>query len=297
VSGASASALRTTVRVDASESGAPILTMAGAVLGMSRVRAGSASAPTFRDAHVSELRTALAAAQKVMTSGKLPPPSDTLLPVRPTVPFPAEPIAQVAAVENMDLLRKFVAREGNFDAFVMTPPTMAWRDARAKSALAKLRSTPEGAKLTVDKMDPIQAWRSWDGCIRTRCAVVVINVVPDRTPFLFHKPAEVVDFSRGNVSSVRLMRDGVFVEPIESDFIPASLNVSGYQAAKKPMFSQGIVMYRAGEFAPRPTGGIPRYELLVVDATRPDRPVRIVLPPVLIQNVINDFVPYGLRRE
>jgi CBS domain-containing protein len=218
-----------------------------------------------------------------------------LLPVRPTIAFPAAPVAAVAAITDDDLMKKYLADGGNFRVFVMTPPVMAWRDARARDALAKLKSTPAGAALSLSTMDPIQGWSGWDPCIRARCALVAINVVPDRTPFLFHRIG-VVDFSRGNVRSITLLRDGVPVEAIETAYFPAVLNVAEQVAAQKPVFSQGVALYRAREFAPKPTGGMARFELSIVDATRPDRPVRIALPPALAQTIINDFAPYGLTR-
>jgi len=233
-----------------------------------------------------------------MTSGKVAAPSDSLLPMRPVAPFPAELIAAVAAVEAIDL-RKYVVESGDFSIFVMTPQMMGWRDARAQSALARFKSTPAGAALTIDKIDPVQGWRSWDSCVKARCAVVVINVVPDRTPFLFHRvgPTDIVEFRQGNVKSVQLLRDGAPVEPIESAYIPAVLNTANYESAKKTVFTQGILMFRPREFAPKPTGGMARYELVITDATRPrDRPTRFAIAPAIIQTIINDFAPYGLTK-
>jgi hypothetical protein len=287
---ADARSIRTTARLADGESGAPILSLAGVVVGM---HAGNAGA---REVPASDLRAVLAAAQRLSGGGASRAPSDSLLPLRPTTPFPAEPIQAVARSEGTEVMRRYLAAGGNFDVFVMTPQLMAWRDTRAKELLARLKAAPSGSSITADRLDPVQGWRGWDQCIASRCAVVLVNVVPDRTPFLFHRLTGTVDFSRANVRSVTLMRDGSPVEPVEAAYFPAVLNASEYAAARKPVFQQGLVMYRAREFAPKPTGGMARYELVVVDATRPDRPVRVAMPPALIQTIINDFAPYGLTR-
>jgi hypothetical protein len=248
------------------------------------------------EVHASELRAALADAAKVVAAASFRPPADSLLPVRPRSPFPAAPIAALAAIENLVLLKRYRTARGDFEVFVMTPPVMGWRDARAKSAYEKLRAAAPGGKLPSSRVDPIQAWPSWDACIRARCAVVAINVVPDRTPFLFHKTSEIVNFSRGDVAGITLLRDGVPVESIETSFFPAVLNTAEHAAAKKVVFSQGVALFRAREFAPSPTGAISRYAVLVTDATRRDRPERIELDAATIQSIINDFAPYGLAR-
>jgi hypothetical protein len=287
VTTADARTLRTSARVADGEAGAPIVSLGGAVLGMHG---------TGREISAADLRTVLSGAQRLPGGGTASAPSDSLLPVRPAMPFPAEPLQAVAASEGTDVMRRYLADGGNFDVFVMTPPLVAWRDARAKEVLARLKATPAGGTITADRIDPVQGWRGWDQCVSARCAMVLINVVPDRTPFLFHRLTGTVDFARANVRSVTLMRDGMRVEPVEVAYFPAVLNTAEYAAARKPVFQQGLVMYRAREFAPKPTGGMARYELVVVDATRPDRPVSIVIPPATVQAIINDFAPYGLAR-
>ena len=291
VSSADERSLKTSTRIGSTESGAPLLSTAGEVIGMSVSQGNQA-----REIHSADLRIAIEAGKKAISPASYSPPSDALLPVRPRTPFPADPIAAVAAVENLDLLRRYRVATGSFEVLVMTPPVMGWRDARAKSALSKMQGAARGTNAPLTKADPVQGWRGWDACVKERCAVVAINVVPDRTPFLYHKPTEVVDFRSGNVRSVTLMRDGVPVEAIESAIFPAVLNSADYAARNRPVFSQGIALYRAREFAPRPTGGVSRYEVVVVDATRPDRPVRIAIESGIIQAIINDFAQYGLTR-
>jgi hypothetical protein len=220
--------------------------------------------------------------------------------VRPVAPFPAEPIKAVAGLERDDVLKKYLADAGSIDLMILTPPVAGWRAARARAVLEAERAAARGEAPVRGSpaimIDPIEQWRDWDSALRERWAVVMINAVPDRTPFLFHKRGEVLDFRNGNVSSITLLRDGIAVEPIETAYFPAVANVADHTAKSKPVFQQGIALYRPREFAPLPTGGMSRYEVAVTVAERPDRPVRISLSAAMIQTIINDFAPYGLQR-
>ncbi len=278
--------IRTTAKPTVTEGGAPIVTLAGEVVGLSIFPFGRAA-----EVHFADLQTALAAARKLVAQPGFTAASDSLLPVRPVAPFPVEHATALAATASLDVMKKYRADRDNVQLFVMTPQMMAWREARAQAAVAARRGTT--APATKDKADPIQGWKSWDGCVKERCAVVVLNAVPERTPFLFHK-LDVVDFN-SSVGNLTLLRDGVAVEPIEIAIIPAVLNPPDYLARKKPVSSQGIAMYRAREFAPRTTGGISKFEVLIVDPSR-GKQFRIALEPALIQTIINDFAPYGLTR-
>jgi S1-C subfamily serine protease len=284
--------ISTTATTNSAESGAPVVALSGEVVAMNIFPAGGRAL----EIHAVELRAALLSAEAIAGAPGFIRVSDSLLPVRPRTPFPAAPITALAAVENLDLLKRYRSARGDFEVFVMTPPVMGWRDARAKSASEKLRAGARAGKPPLSRVDPVQGWPGWDSCIRERCAVVAINVVPDRTPFLYHKPAELVNFSRGDVSGLTLLRDGVPVEPIEMSFFPAVLNAAEHAEAKKAVFSQGIALYRAKEFAPSPTGAISKYTVVVTDAARGNRLERIDLDAATIQSIINDFAPYGLAR-
>ena len=228
----------------------------------------------------------------ISTFGALAP-KDSLLPVLPRAPFPAEPIRAVAGNAIYDV-RPYQLAEGNFRVFMMTPQVMAWRQAQAQQALAQWKREKRGRGVMRDIIDPIQVWRDWDEYVAERKAVVVFNVMPSRAAFPFYEPDKLQDIMDGDVQEMKLFRDGKEVVPVEKLRIPAVVNVDEHRAQGRRVALQGIYVYRAEDFAPRPDGSVATYSMTLWEQSRPSNPVKVTIDnrKKMIEMIWRDFTAY-----
>jgi len=218
-------------------------------------------------------------------------PSDSLLPVLPSDPFPKPPIDAVSAVADLNL-QVYRTGAGPFRVLVMTPQIMAWRQVQADKALADRKQHDPRKAAQWRRIDPIEGWRDWRDYLDDRRAVVIVNVMPDGAAFPFYDADKLQSFDAGNFKSMVITRDGVPIVPIEKVRIPAVLNVDEMRASGRQIPMQGIYVYRIRDFAPRAVGTTANYAVRIVDAAQSDKPVLIPIQPALIEQLWKDFTPY-----
>lgn len=276
--------------------GGPLLNLDGYVialnstkesqLALSDVNAGPRVASSVPVASIAD------AVQRARTSlSSTGAPSDSLLPVLPSDPFPKPPIDAVSAVAdlNLDVYR---TGGGPFRVLVMTPQIMAWRQVQADKALADRKQHDPRKAAQWRRIDPIEGWRDWRDYLDDRRAVVIVNVMPDGAAFPFYDADKLQSFDAGNFKSMVITRDGVPIVPTEKVRIPAVLNVDEMRASGRQIPMQGIYVYRIRDFAPRAVGTTANYAVRIVDAAQPEKPVLIPIQPALIEQLWKDFTPY-----
>jgi hypothetical protein len=85
----------------------------------------------------------------------------------------------VATVPQVDL-RPYSRSVTGFDYMLITPPSMAWRAAKASESLLarwRQRETRAGVEEN-ERVDPIQNWPRWDEYVAGRKAVIAVHVAP-----------------------------------------------------------------------------------------------------------------------
>ena len=255
-------------------------------LALSDVNAGARVASSVPVASIAD------ALQRARTSASsMGAPSDSLLPVLPSDPFPKPPIDAVSAVADLNL-QVYRTGAGPFRVLVMTPQIMAWRQVQADKALADRKQHDPRKAAQWRRIDPIEGWRDWRDYLDDRRAVVIVNVMPDGAVFPFYDADKLQSFDAGNFKSMVITRDGVPIVPIEKVRIPAVLNVDEMRASGRQIPMQGIYVYRIRDFAPRAVGTTANYAVRIVDAAQSDKPVLIPIQPALIEQLWKDFTPY-----
>lgn len=283
------------VNVNYFNSGGPLLNLDGRVVAINTLRtAAKTGAPrTSLAVPVAELAPFMEKAKGTIATFGALAPKDSLLPVLPRTPFPAEPIRAIASNDTYDV-RPYQLSEGPFRVFMMTPQVMAWRQAQAVRALESWKRS-KGAKAgNRDRIDPIQNWRDWDEYVAERRAVVVFNVMPSRAAFPFYEPDKMQYMMDGDFQEMKLFRDGKELVPVEKVRIPAVVNVDEYRSASRRVALQGVYVYRADDFAPRPDGSPAAYSITLWEQTRPSNPVKLTIDPrkKLIEAIWRDFTAY-----
>ena len=300
VSNADQQGITSEVSVGYLNTGGPLLNTDGYVVGLDAYRAptnvGGGRVTTSVAAPV--LESALARAHDSLTAAHFKPVSDSLLPVVPKDPFPSEPIAAVSGLGATLDLHSYRAEIGPFKIFVMTPQVMAWREVQAQKALADRKRNDPKKAATWTAVDPIEGWRDWNDYLSERRAVVVVNVMPEKTQFPFYEPDKIQGIDDGNFKDMKIYRDGVEIVPVEKVRIPAMLNVEQTKAAGKPVAMQGIYVYRIEDFAPRAVGTTAAYTVQITDAAKAGQPYKVPLLAGTIEQMWKDFTAwrFGGRR-
>ena len=280
-------------------SGGPLVNLDGDVIALNifrdEIRPGepriSASLPITR------VMPLLATARDSIASLNVNPPADSLLPVPPRDAFPPEPITAVANRPELDL-KRYRADVEDFKLLIMTPKILAWRQAQAVAKLAELRKKGDAKGVVDDHVDPIQMWPDWDDYLVTRKAVIVFNIVPSATEFPFYDVDKVVDAEGGSVGDVKLYRDNVEVTPVERIRLPATLSGPSRRAAGREIPYQGVFVYRAEDFGPKPDGSQPVFTISVVNAAKASaKPEKIPLKKETIDAILADFGPYFIGQR
>jgi S1-C subfamily serine protease len=283
------------VNVNYFNSGGPLLNLEGQVIAINTSRAGTkpGAARIATSVPATELAALVEKAKVTISTFGALAPRDSLLPVLPRAPFPAEPIRAVAANAMYDV-RPYQLAEGNFRVLMMTPQVMAWRQARAQQALEQWKREKRGKGVMRDIIDPIQVWRDWDEYVSERRAVVVFNVMPSRAAFPFYEPDKLQDIMDGDVQDMKLFRDGKEIVPVEKLRIPAVVNADEHRAQRRRVALQGVYVYRAEDFAPRPDGSVATYSITLWEQSRPSNPVKIAIDnrKKMIEMIWRDFTAY-----
>lgn len=234
---------------------------------------------------------ALAQARDSLPALASHPPSDSLLPVLPSDPFPQAPIDAVSKLPTLDL-QNYRAGAGAFRVLIMTPQIMAWRQKQADRALADRKQHDPRKAAQWQRIDPIEGWRDWHDYLDDRRAVVIVNVMPEDAAFPFYDADKLQSFDQGNFKSMVITRDGVLIVPVEKVSVPAVLNVAEMRASGRTVPMQGIYVYRIRDFAPRAVGTTANYVVTIINAAAPNKPVTFPLQPATIEQLWKDFATY-----
>jgi serine/threonine-protein kinase len=183
------------------------------------------------------------------------------------------------------------AHQQRFDdlrATIMPAPMSVWRAEQIASWKNGFKR-PDGS--SYELADPIERWSAWSRTVQSKRAVYVLEVMPDKTPWPKLDPDGVLDFKKGDVTSVELLRDGQPVALESGAVIPAVANPEAQQAGKKPIFNGFAAVLPPTAFMPRDDGSTPKIELVVKDATR-NAPTKTTLSESLVKRLYNEFAPW-----
>lgn len=186
-------------------------------------------------------------------------------------------------------VKAHVVRDNDIRAVIMPTPMFV---ARAEQVKAWKDANPRADGGRYDFADPIERWGAWNALVSGRRAVYVLEVAPDKTPYPAIDPQRVIDFKKGDVVSVELLRDGTVIPLDDKAQLPAVVNAAAQQAEGKPVFNGFVATVPTSAFIPRDDGKMPRMELRVQDATRGGAATRLVLSESLVRRLYNEFAPW-----
>jgi len=273
--------LTTSFDVSSRHAGAPVASLAASVVALS---SRGASGPTSLTP-ASVLQQMLVRARQVQSTVA---PDTISLPVWPVKRMPESERAGGLSFTDKDLDHYRVKKDG-FEVLVMTPQVTAWR----RTLISRPSSSPDNPFAVTPQRggddgaltDPVQRWSEWEEYWRERRAVVMIDVSPEATRPPFHGAGKPVEFKKGDVESVVLMRDGAAVPPIESSRFPSVPDPDAYTG--RSVFRSGIAVFPPSVFA---TGG--KFRLDIRDASRDGKTISIDIPSRAVDRIRTDLGGY-----
>ena len=212
-----------------------------------------------------------------------------------TTPLPVWPAKRIAEAErsnglsftDKDVEVYRIKRDG-FEVLVMTPQVMAWRRtliSRPSSAPDNPFAVTPSSKTSGALQDPVERWSEWDEYWRERRAVVIIDVSPEAVRPPFHGSTKPVEFKKGDVESVVLIRDDAALSAIESSRFQAVPDPELYTG--RAIFHTGVAVFPPAAFA---TGA--RFRLEVRDASRAGKMIAIEISSRTIDRIRTDLAGY-----
>ena len=281
VSSVNTRAIATRLRAGAQQLGAPAFGSDGAVVGVaSGIARGTASLTPARS-----IRQLVAAAARARDSGARA--IDSVPPTWAAVPI-SDDVLKQAARRTVQVIDAFRVRQDPYDVLFMTPQVMAWRKATADL----MRQNPDPMNLTAScsaqgTCDPIEKWAHWTEYLTARRVVVAVQVSPAEAPPPALGLLTVLNFRRGNVRSVQLLRNGQPLAPIEGARIYAVPNPEKYPP-NRPAYYSGVYVFQPSDF----TDPSARFELAITEEGRAGSLTRMPVPSSVIQAVLQDVSPF-----
>lgn len=302
-----APAIFSDANLDHGFSGGPLLTLDGHVAGVNSYlnpyeAAGRGTAVAL---NLAELKSILDSARsKLPDVIRAHPVSDTLLPNLPSEPYPPASLKELTKRESFDVT-PYRMEKSNFEIVAMTPPVIAWREAKA---------VRRAAETGMNVADSIQLWDSWDDYVKDFKATVILNVAPKvgrktsakiwgalttavvaigsfGTVWDNDKMPEDYEF-KADFRELKLLRDGTEVVPAEFGRVAAVANPYLYEASGRQLSYQGIYAFHPEDFAPHADGTPATFTLDIEDARKPGQRIRIPLDTKMIAAIQKDFAVY-----
>lgn len=293
------------VTLNSGNSGGPLLSLDGRVVGVNTFRAGQSGEATNISGSllVSQVRPLLKEARNA------PLPKPDTLPVTPSEPYRITDLRKTASSVDTSAYEEAmkVRSGGGFQIKLSTPvsPFVELREIGAK----RRRREQEARMVPVDRLySSRNSYRSWERYVGNRTSpLVAVEVIPkysETTGSIFGRaftkglvgvsPQAKLEFE-GDVGSVRLFRNGKLVEPVVGGIHFNEAFIDNPVARLSDVVGQGYYAYRPDVFRPDSTGTPPSIVIWITDLMTEGEmslATRFELPPGLVARAWNDFEQY-----
>ena len=292
------SAIIADLNINPGNSGGPLFNSLGQVVGLTTFHESSSGPGIAGIVRIEEAYPLIAQARARLLTDHAP--SKVLLQVEPTEKYPLPALKQALQSENKRTARNYLLGVGDFEVSVITPPLkymimMNSSEAAAKELNKRLKKGK--TEVTVNPVNQLHNWAEYageyDALIHIRASSKLhetflsgLSRSMAATQGGYGGPARMkfkTDFGR-----MRLLCDGIEMQPIQPGKIFYMMNVSNYFVRVEDASYEGFYTYLLDAISPACGQTVLQIESL----TKPGKPVEVKLDRKLVQRVYDDFAPY-----
>jgi S1-C subfamily serine protease len=292
------SAIIADLNINPGNSGGPLFNSLGHVVGLTTFRENSSGPGIAGVVRIEEAYPLIVQARAKLLTEQAP--SNALLKVEPTEKYPLPALKQALQSKNERNPKKYLLDVGDFDVSVITPPLkytlMMSTDVKAAKELNK-RLKKAKSEVTLNPVDQLHNWGEYAGeyeaLIHIRASsklhetfMSAFSRSMSATQGVYGGPARLkfkTDFGR-----MRLLCDGVEIEPIQPGKIAYMINESNYFVRVSDASYEGFYTYPPDAISP----ACHQTVLQIESVKKPGKPVEVTFDRKMVQRVWDDFAPY-----
>jgi S1-C subfamily serine protease len=286
------------LNINPGNSGGPLFNSLGQVVGLTTFRESNAGPGIAGIVRIEEAYPLITQARARLLTDHAP--SKALLLVEPTEKYPLPALKQALQSKNRRITKNYHLAAGDFEVSVITPPLkymimMNSSEAAAKELNKRLKKAK--TEVTVNPVDQLHNWAEYageyDALIHIRAASKLhetflsgLSRSMAATRGGYGGPARMkfkTDFGK-----MRLLCDGVEIQPIQPGKIFYMMNVSNFFVRVEDASYEGFYTYPPDAISP----SCHQTMLQIESVTKPGKPVEVQLDRKFVQRVWDDFAPY-----
>jgi hypothetical protein len=291
VRGVTAKAIATDLVLPSGSAGGPVLSPAGAVIGLTSFVDGPEETGRRdpRVVRVDDVCAALAAAEQAIGANQ--PPGGALLPVEPTRPFPLDAL-QASLERRAGGLEAYTMSSADFDIVLLTPPVV-YHELHAPTTIPhttskETRSPTAELSFMRQRMD----FGDWSEYVSEIWPVLLVRVTPRFVEGFWTKVGRAAAQTQGmalppmkhyksGFVRLRALCGAVEVTPIH----PFELD---RRVSERATIDEGLYVFDPGALGPH-CGSV---TFILHSAAGPEQGDRRIVDPKLLEQIWQDFEPY-----
>ena len=304
VSKVEAHAILSDLKINHGNSGGPLFTMAGTVVGITTFADQDTSGPGISGiVRIEEVGILLDRAHTKMRD--VTPPEATLLPVEPVERYPVDDLKRALRAGKFSA-RPYMFREGDYDVVIGTPVLKYQLSEGGLVAAERAKERREGADPDAPQATfrPLEDLKSWEEYVGAYKPLIIIQASPQLretsksivarsiAPYTGEKAPATLRF-RSDFYRMKLLCGDKEVAPIQPGKIATVVNVRNPFVSVTDATYEGFYSFPYDAISP----GCGSVTLEIFSEKSPDKPASKVLDAKSVERIAEDFAPLRTARD
>ena len=304
VSKVEAHAILSDIKINHGNSGGPLFTMAGTVVGITTFADQDTSGPGISGiVRIEEVGILLDRAHTKMRD--VTPPEARLLPVEPVERYPVDDLKRALRAGKFSA-RPYMFREGDYDVVIGTPVLKYQLSEGGLVAAERAKERREGSDPDAPQSTfrPLEDLKSWEEYVGAYKPLIIIQASPQLretsksivarsiAPYTGEKAPATLRF-RSDFYRMKLLCGDKEVAPIQPGKIATVVNVRNPFVSVTDATYEGFYSFPYDAISP----GCGSVTLEIFSEKSPDKPASKVLDAKSVERIAEDFAPLRTARD